>query len=283
MKLVLSIIAFILLVKHGTSQAEVPNGNFEVWDLYNTWTLEPQYWETANNQLIYSTMPDSNAFEGDLAMKVVPLQGFEGAVAQRASILFAIDEIPASLHFAVKANIPDGDPDDEVSVMIEFLNEDAIITSATWTATESIAEWTEIDLVIPPTMQFVEEVVITVQAGYFGELGGGSLETWISVDDMSLEGTSGVDDASQTAILVYPNPCSDAVTLNGIDNSTALKTIQIFDASGRDCSSLIGVNKVASANRIDLDLSALASGLYQVVVQTDNLNKSFAVATIVKQ
>ncbi|MFM9986083.1 MAG: T9SS type A sorting domain-containing protein [Flavobacteriales bacterium] len=265
------------------AQAEVPNGNFESWGNSKLTDWVPEFWETDNYFEYPTTIPDSNAFEGNLAMRVRPIQGFEGATPQTARTLFSITGIPTNLHFAVKTNIPDLDPYDEVSVQIEFLNEDAIIGSEIWTSTESIDEWQDVDLPIPPMMFPIEEARITVKAGYIGALGGGSIETWISVDNMSLDVTSGVDDVATSSILVYPNPCTDLISLNGIGNSTVPKSIRIFDASGRDCSSLIEVNKVATADRIDLDVRALANGLYQVVMQSGDLNKNLAVVTILKQ
>ena len=283
MKLILSSIAIMLFVKHGSSQVEVPNGNFEFWDLYNTWTLEPQYWDTPNNQLIYSTMPDSNAFEGDLAMKIVPLQGFEGAVPQSVSVYISTQEIPTTLNFAVKAHVADENPNDRVSVRIQFLNQEAIVLTDTWTSFESIDEWEEIVFELSTSELIFDAIEIKVQAGYTDGLSGGSIDTWISVDAMSLEGFSGVDDDSLSAILVYPNPCSEFIILSGIQNATLVQNIQIFDASGRDCSSLVEVNNNASADKIDLDVRALACGLYQVVVLSGDPNKSLAVATILKQ
>lgn len=274
---------FLIYAVGNHAQTPVPNGDFEVWDLYNTWTLEPQYWETSNNQLIFSTMPDSNAYEGDLAMKIVPLQGFEGAVPQSASVLFPVEEIPSTLNFAVKAHVADEDPNDQVSIRIQFLNEDAVVSTDTWTSFESIDEWEEVVFELSTSELPFEEVVITVQAGYSNGLGGGSIDTWISVDAMSLEGFSGVDDDVLPTVLVYPNPCSDLIILSGIQISTSLQNIHIFDASGRDCSSLIQVNKHASADKIDLDVRGLASGLYQVVVLTGDPKKNFAVASILKQ
>lgn len=283
MKTALPVILMLWGCQVSFSQGEVPNGDFEAWsnDKLSDWV--PEYWETDNYFEYPTTIPDSNAFEGNLAMRVRPIQGFEGAVPRTASTLFPITSIPTNLHFAVRTNVPDLDPYDEVSVQIEFLNEDAIIGSEIWTSTESIDEWQEIDLPIPPLMFEVEEARITVKAGYLGALGGGSIDTWISVDDMQLDVTSGVDDDSLPAILIYPNPCADLIILSGIQNSTSLQNIHIFDASGRDCSSLIQVNNNASADKIDLDVRGLASGLYQVVVQSGDPNKSPAVATIVKQ
>jgi hypothetical protein len=283
MKIIFTASALIAFVATANSQFEVPNGNFEVWDLYNTWTLEPQFWETPNNQLIYSTMPDSNAFEGDLAMKIIPLQGFEGAIPQSASVLFSIQEIPASLNFAVKAYVADENPNDQVSVRIQFMYEDAVVLTETWTSFESIDNWEEIEIELSTSQLPFDEAMITVQAGYSDGLGGGNIDTWISIDAMSLEGFLGVDGGSLSPILVYPNPSADMIILSGIDNSNTIESIRIFDASGRDCSSLIEVNKIAAADKIELDVRALASGLYQVVVRTLNPTDHYRIQNIVKQ
>ncbi|MBL7943628.1 MAG: hypothetical protein JNM00_12725, partial [Flavobacteriales bacterium] len=167
------------------AQFEVPNGNFEVWDLYNTWTLEPLDWETPNDQLIASVRQDSAAYEGELAMRVTVLPGFEGGVPQEASILIPTDVAPDQLQFAVKTNVPEDVEQDRVEVKVEFLSDNELLYDQTWQSFESIIEWEIVTMEFPEIFVDISHVRITVSAGFTSGLFGGSWDTWISVDQMS--------------------------------------------------------------------------------------------------
>ncbi|MFM9986084.1 MAG: FG-GAP-like repeat-containing protein [Flavobacteriales bacterium] len=96
---------------------------------------------------------------------------------------------------------------------------------------------------------------------------------------------SNVQETASTSseIELFPNPCFDHITLSIPNSLNFANSIRIFDASGRDCSSLVEVSNNSSADKIDIDVRALASGLYQVVVTSGDPNKSLTVATILKQ
>jgi hypothetical protein len=113
--------AALFMQMAGASQLVVPNGNFEIWDLYNTWTLEPLDWTTSNDQIIESVRQDTAAYEGVFAMRVTVLPGFEGGVPQSASTLAMTTEAPTELQFAVKANVPDDVEQDRVEVKVEYM------------------------------------------------------------------------------------------------------------------------------------------------------------------
>lgn len=234
------------------AQTEIPNGNFETWDYYNTWTLEPESWTTPNNQLVMSVLQDSASYEGELAMRVKVQPGFEGGIPQTASVSFPslFDEYLGGVRFYVKANVPDGDTLDRVSVLIEFLHEDAIVHSAEWIGYESIVDW-EMVLIDAHPENYYEEIRIVVQAGYFGELGGGSWDTWISVDHMSLPVAFGVDDMETESFSVFPNPVESVLH---IQRDTPASAIRIEDVCGRV------VMEYSFANAIDV--SSLTSGMY---------------------
>ncbi len=260
---------FVLILANHTKAQTIPNGNFETWDLYNSWTLEPEFWVTSNNQLMTPVMQDSSAFEGNLAMRVNVLSGFEGAIVETASVLMSISEIPSLLNFMVKANVPMGDPADNVAVTVSFTYEDAIVLTQTWTSLSPIADW------LPVFMQFegnnieVQEVIITVSAGYNGPLGGGSWDTWISVDAMSFETMEQVSNNNSTQLEIFPNPTSDFLNITapvGIDSasqiiiSNALGSIVLIAS--------ISYSVLSNANQLCVDISGLSCGLY--FIRMDN-------------
>jgi hypothetical protein len=256
MKKILFVIAFCIAMQ-SHAQLVIPNGGFETWDLYNTWTLEPQYWETPNNQLVYSVIQDSSAYEGDLAMKVTVLPGFEGGVPQMASITIPADEYPEILQFAYKCNIPEQDPNDQVSILVECLNDDAVVSTSELVMMSSAPEWETTSMEIIPGLSDITEVRITVTAGYATGLGGGSWDTWISVDAMSFTEFNSVDESdSSCQSFVYPNPSTgDEIRL--LDCGKAFSgVVEIFDILGSKSFTAKVINGQLNSN--------LASGVYIV-------------------
>lgn len=251
----------LLLLSIGFSvqlAAQIPNASFEVWDLYNTWTLEPQYWTTSNDQLMTPVVPDSNAYDGELAMRVNVLPGFEGGVQQSASVLFPTAVVPASLDFYVKCDIPDIVEMDRVSVKISVLNEDAIVTEGEWISYDSIPEWQFVSIQLDDPGMDVTEIMIFVTAGFSNGLFGGSWETGISVDAMSLSSVNNVDEVNCVP-LVFPNPTSDGkFNVTGCDFSQQ-NSIVVNDLSGR----LI----IACDHCLTRDLELSEKGLYIVSIE----------------
>jgi hypothetical protein len=72
---------------------------------------------------------------------------------------------------------------------------------------------------------------------------------------------------------IYPNPVSDVLTIEGIEN---VNTIQIIDAKG----SIVYSKKISAENQLKVDVSSFATGTYQVVFSTNNQT---SVKTFVKK
>ncbi len=256
-KLISIVLVCLGMMSQADAQLWVPNGNFETWGLYNTWTLEPQYWETPNNQVIYSVIPDSAAYQGDLAMKVTVLPGFEGGVPQFASVLIPTDGYPGQFQFAYKTNIPEQDPNDQVSVLVECLNEDFVISASELVMLSSTPEWETTSLDIVPGSNDITDIRITITAGYSNGLNGGSWDTWISVDDLSFTEFIPVNENEKNCeSLVFPNPGSgDQMRL--MDCGKAFSgMVEIFDVLGAKSFSAKVTNGQLDSN--------LASGVYIV-------------------
>jgi len=205
-KIFYSAATLALLSSPVLSQNLIPNGDFETWDLYNTWTLEPEFWNTSNGQIIASVNPDSSSYQAELAMKVNVLPGFEGGVPQSASIFFALENNPEMISFAVKSFI-DGDSEmDEVNVKVQFYLADAQIgDTLIWRTNLSIPQWELIEMEIPDLSFEADECLITVTAGRTNGFFGGSWNNWISVDAFEFSGTQSID-TNNCNSSIYPNP-----------------------------------------------------------------------------
>jgi hypothetical protein len=88
---------------------------------------------------------------------------------------------------------------------------------------------------------------------------------------------SGIDSpadllVSGGGILVYPNPATDRLLVDTGMGLTGKVTVRIFDVQGR-LVILKPVQQITGAGIIDLDISALETGVYVLEVQTSQGNQ----------
>jgi hypothetical protein len=235
---------------------EIPNGNFEVWDLYNTWTLEPQYWTTQNNQLNTPITQDEDAAEGNYAMRVKVLPGFEGGIQQIAHISIPIEYIPVSLNYWVKAVVPDTYELDNVTVTAAFYHSGDEVYHQMDIIYDSIPVWEEHFMNFPAIDVAVDEVRILVSAGFTTGLNGGSWDTWISVDDMKFSDEVSISQQEFSPVRLYPNPFQDVITVKSAANGSMLV---LTDLSGKT------VIETPTAGQIDL--THLPDGIYIATIK----------------
>ncbi|MCB0760548.1 MAG: T9SS type A sorting domain-containing protein [Flavobacteriales bacterium] len=257
-----TILTWIAVISFGVCHihGQIPNGNFEEWEIPNTWNWEPVGWETPNSQLIEVVVQDSFAYEGNLAMRVKPLQGFETA-AGAAMTEFPINLVPGQLDFAVRNYIPDGSIDSVGVIVSLFESQDALypIYSVKWFTTQSISEWTPIALDLDPSVVGATTCRIVVFAGYNGPLGGGPASTWIAVDDMSLDYAIGLNPPiEEPSWNVWVSRGELHVTGPQVDEHTQL---ELLDLSGRTVKHGLGS---------EMKCEELNSGIYLLRVANNN-------------
>ncbi len=272
-------IALGLFFVQAIAQPAIPNGNFETWGLYNSWTLEPEFWTTSNSQLLVPIQPDSASFEGTLAMRVNPIQGFEGAIQTRSATILATNTAPAALHFAVKCNVNNDNPDDNVAIQIDYVIDDAILLSTSWVQYTSIPNWTEITYNLPPIDIPISEIMITVTAGVIGELFGGSMETWISLDAMEFSSPLSVTEPNLSGFTIYPNPANDILYLSQENLNEKISAIRIMDLCGKVCSFNNNLNDQNGKGSTAVDISKLVPGCY--IIQLIGQKGSFVSENII--
>ncbi len=262
MKTLLSTLFVCMLLGASAQELPIENADFETWDYYNTWTLDPLGWTTGNFQLADHVYPDSSAFEGEVAMRVYPITFFEpipGLAYQELSTTF----IPANFSFAVKCNI---EGLDSVFVRLNFMNGFNPVYTKTWSSDQSIEDWLAVNLDLDQIEPVMDGVRIEVIAGY-GELFlEGSPETWISVDAMGFEQTDGIFEQECEA-KVFPNPTEGPLTIQlCTPNSNVVRAI-VYNSLGQVV--------LDAPNRNSLDLSGLPSGIYtlEIVDGTGNTSR----------
>ncbi len=105
------------------------------------------------------------------------------------------------------------------------------------------------------------------QTGYFENEG-------LSAISMIKLGATGIGSAAlATNINIYPNPAKEEVTVSGISD---VSMIELYDTSGR----LVRIIHHDGQHRVNIDLSGLHSGIYQIKLTGDSMS---TVKRIVKQ
>ena len=110
------------------------------------------------------------------------------------------------------------------------------------------------------TLKAVQKVSLIVSGGGFLTLGNEKLET---------------EDLDNT-VLAYHNIIKDVITIRNLDSSNAINNTRIFDINGR----MLANKKQASQQLVEIDASALNSGIYFLNIQTEKGTHS--IKTLVK-
>jgi hypothetical protein len=91
----------------------------------------------------------------------------------------------------------------------------------------------------------------------FGTTGSGAVYYW---DDVEFGGLIGIENPSANTISLYPNPVSEELTINGLENETI---IRIYTVTGT-----LVMEQTSSSSNNSLNLTALPTGMYLVGIQT---------------
>lgn len=82
------------------------------------------------------------------------------------------------------------------------------------------------------------------------------------------------ENASKAGIAIYPNPASSELTLDFSLNKSSNALVRIYDVTGKTLLQVPSVGASAGANRMQLDVSSLANGLYMCVLETDEYKET---------
>jgi len=107
----------------------------------------------------------------------------------------------------------------------------------------------------------VLEVDIDTETGYVYDAFFLKQEPIYGVSEPALE---------QTAMVLYPNPCSDVVRLRYLIHDIGYLKSDLFDISGRKIRELVNQKLVPGEHEIEIDVSGLPDGMYFVRVQAGN-------------
>jgi hypothetical protein len=114
------------------------------------------------------------------------------------------------------------------------------------------------------------------QSYAFGTIGGS--DTWTRIIDntpvvrANFEPGAGIKDnkAVTTEVSIFPNPATDKATVNFNTVNASDVSIQVVDVTGKVVETVSLNNVAAGANSADLNIAGFATGIYSVVVKTND-------------
>ncbi len=86
---------------------------------------------------------------------------------------------------------------------------------------------------------------------------------------------SSVNEISETSLSIYPNPAANSAVINFSDIKNALE-LNVFDITGKKVLS----QNVKGQNQITVNISNLSTGLYNLIINTDNSSLSTKLSVI---
>lgn len=279
--LVLSVLIAITIETH----AQIPNSGFETWENYsdggNTYQ-KPDMW---NGSLPYSPMTHSYSLSqnpesypagtGQYSLKIqadvdngvrgvaISNDGSDPMINWIPQPSFAINYQPTSLFLYYKY-FPSGG--DTMLVNVYFYKEGEVIARCYFGTTETISEWTELE--VPMTFEtedVPDSATIFCLTGIYTQ----HSESVLYVDNLSFSGfVVGINEpvVDDTDFMIYPNPASDIVSIETELKDYKDVTLQIYTING----------KLVKSERLDeshksINIKDLSNGVYIVEVNSFDL------------
>lgn len=252
MKTKITIIVALCSITLYSMAQTIPNSGFETWENIGGWYFNPQNWETNNNQLITPVLQDTDSYTGNYSL-TINHDYSAGTGYVKSRFPFNVNAVAIKVYVKCKISTRD-----KVSVLVNAYLNQQIIGDGMWTSTNSIAEWTLIT--IPITQKSSEADSLEIQI-----IGGDSLQTSFSVDEISYDLFSGIDTYSRSVCNIYPNPFKEKLNyeLPGIDDNRLI-LFEIIDTYGRTVASIDKYTKKGALNLPDVP-----SGIYIVKITTN--------------
>jgi len=214
---------FILVGCFDALSAQIPNAGFENWEL-TSGVEHPVGWIVETSPQMPSVLKDIDSWEGEFATRVRAVPQSIGEYGE-AKAFVPVDYIPESFHFYVKTGIFAGG----VEVKISFYNGEILLSSESWFATDSFADWTYVNVPLEQNEPVLTHAEISVSA-QVGDFSPGT--AWISIDGMGFGGVTSVDYVVPFRFRLFPNPANDVLALSA--NESTISDIRFYNIEGRE-------------------------------------------------
>lgn len=234
----LSTIAAMLLKLTGQT---IPNAGFEEW--YGLWGPEPVGWITNNTQIEEPVSWDTNAYEGDFAIKFhLEYSGRSGVAQSR----FPFSLHPETITVYAKSQV-DSIYANSISVYVYFGGH--LVDSGKWTNTSSIPDWELQTIPVTQSTTQADTLEIIIR--------GGDWETTLTLDNFSYTPFVGIKEkGSKKEWSIYPIPAINQITVTNNGQITSGETYTICSQLGQ----VMQKGKLPAG--LTLDISSLPFGVY---------------------
>ncbi len=261
----LSLFAFATL-----SLAQVPNGNFEEWEIIDS-IEQPKYWKTNNFLCCRAIEKTGDAIEGGYSMKISSsAPSFEGTLPGWAEVTFH----PAQIYEVLNASLKIDSIESGGSVIIrvsEWAN-GTFQEIGNWEDTVTTNGIVEISIPLNHTQPDSLKIFISAQNTPGATWSIGYSE--VVIDNLELSFSSSTSNLEEAGELfkIYPNPSTGIIHIEP-KNTDKIKTIKIYDQSGK-----LVIEK-SDANQIDITDLPDASYLL-VILSTEGKSYSLIIQKI---
>jgi len=213
------------------SQDTIPNSNFENW---NTNT-SPANWNTVNNLLpagSFACNRTTNCYEGlyALSMKTIDLGSMlVPAVATLGVVGMGFTE--GGIPFTQRPELLKGyfkhpSSGDAVMIAVQFYKQGIQIGGGYWSTSDSVADYTQLIAPISFTSSYYPDTMnITMLTDQY------TMGSNMIIDALQFEYPPvDVNEVQQNSIHVYPNPCSNFISVKTEEN---ISSLQIINMAGK--------------------------------------------------
>ncbi|MCB0823082.1 MAG: T9SS type A sorting domain-containing protein [Bacteroidales bacterium] len=252
------------------AQDTIPNGGFEYWSGLNT----PTFWESTNQFLppgIFTIKKVDSEIDTGFAMQLQTLL-LDATIIPGVATLGDLDIGSASggVSFtgrpsSLSAYVKHPSYGDEVAMFIEFFKAGETIGYGIWSSTDSIGEYTSIN--VPITFMSAADpdtLNITVMSDPW------SPESTLTLDNLVFNfPMTEVSLRQEKDLKIYPNPCKDVLRIAGLPQKVT--SIQIVDMSGSTISSFESQNTSFAQ---DINIADIKPGIYFIIINSEGFIQS---------
>lgn len=221
-KFLLTACSIILISIPSKAQLDtIPNAGFENWYFSVIGTIEATGWQTNNSSIAgWNVFPDSMSYSGLLGLRIQNLS-YRGATWSS----FPLSQHPLTFDCFMKNGLNLGDT---AFIRVHIYSSNVIVDSGYAEIYGGIGtNYLPYSVNISQNVSVADSCVITLE-------GGNTYMSSISFDDLSFSFPTSVNETGEHEVWnVFPNPCSDALYITGIDRVNEFLTLTLSDVTGK--------------------------------------------------
>ncbi len=272
MKKLILTISFILFLSF-LQFAQIPNPGFENWA-----NGDPVDWYTLD--ILGDAVSQSSERHSGLSAAKLQIIDFSGSPIPPilTSGNFIFSQKYASLTGYYKF-VPQNNKT-IVSLFIIIFDGSNVVGSGSWETGDAMPNFSPFTAPLTyiegstPDSAYIQVVVVDTS-----DEGSGGIGSYALIDDLSLEGTVGINDEDNNTIQIfklsqnYPNPFNPNTIINYSLEKSSQVSLKVYDALGNEVAALVDEFKPAGYYEVNFNASRLSSGIYFYKLTAGNFSE----------